>query len=220
MTKGPRKSGGGRQAAESAPLGQGPEAATGPGAGHNLTDDQRRYLFLQGLGQIEALQAQVKSIVSKIQHVRKTMKAEGTAKEEIDYALFLRRVEHDEAVKQYRDMARIARWLAHPVGSQPDLFTSAEGREHPVDGPFEQGKTVGLAGRPMDEALGKWQPGSPEGQKAIEGWHAGQAILAEGIQQKADETAPIVGRGKGMPGARPKPANDEAGDEGDGPKLH
>lgn len=199
---------------EHAPIGSGPESARGPGPGHNLSDDQKRLLFLQGLSQIERIQSEIDTLVAKKRNVYKIMKSEGTAREEISYALYLRKSEPEEALAKRAEEAKIARWMAHPIGAQAELFGD-EVENRPVDGPYEFGKSLGMLGRPMDELFDKWHENSPEGQKAMEGWHESQAIIIAGIQQKADEDSPIIGRGIGMPSAPTANDDDDEGSDDD-----
>jgi uncharacterized protein (UPF0335 family) len=139
----------------------------GPGA---LTDDERRALLLQGIGKLEGLIEQKDEVVADIRNERKRLKADGFESYEIDYALALRKKDPAEQLAQHLRQMRIARWLAHPIGTQGSLL--------PADGEaYEIGKSVGLEGsapcRPPTTMSDSDQ------QRWIEGWQDGQQALAQ-----------------------------------------
>jgi uncharacterized protein (UPF0335 family) len=153
-----------------------------PGPGHNsqsepetsLTEDQRRALLLQGVAKIERLQESLESIKGDIRNVRKALKSDGFDRFEVDYALRLRKADETEELDKRRREARIAKWLNHPVGTQPDLFGEVD-RTPSVDKAYEAGKIVGLEGGKCEVPH---HYGQEQQSKWIEGWHDGQSALA------------------------------------------
>lgn len=176
---------------KAAPESKAKRAKADSGKGHNenggLTDDQKKVLLLQGVGKIERLQEQMATINADIRNERKRLKADGFEKFEIDFAIQLRRStkkEDGDAIEtdKWRKMVRIAAFLGHPIGTQPDLFDQPD-RTPIVDKAFEDGKQMGLEGKHPPEV-----DGSPVGQARMAGWHEGQKVHSE-----------TIGRGNGKP---------------------
>jgi uncharacterized protein (UPF0335 family) len=162
-----------------------PAAAT-PGVGHNeLTDEQKTALLLQGVVKIERMRAEMASINADIRNVRKTLKADGFTKAEVDYAIFLRASKPEDATEQVRMQIRLAQWLAHPMGMQADLFGDGVDRTPSVERAYAEGKVAGMAGEAC-VLPSKWAPGSEQAEAWVRGWHEGQAVLASGIKPIAE----------------------------------
>lgn len=174
------------------------------GIGHNssLTEEEQRALLVNGVGEIIELQDKLATINASIRNVRKKLKANGYDNVEVNFAIKLRRSEDHEADQtEWRKMIRAALFMAHPIGTQPDLFYQAgDGvdRTPSVDKAYEEGKMVGMEGKQRCEPPSHY--GNEQQQKWIEGWHAGQALLMRGglsslspIIKKADEPAPDEG---------------------------
>jgi len=173
--------------------------------GHNdtLTDDQKRGLFLNGLVKLERLLGEAASAAASARAQRKAMKSDGFDNSEVNYALWLRKKPHDDAIDKAKIEARIARWLAHPVGHQFSLFGDEPDRTPDVDRAFELGKVAGLEGLACKPP---YAPGSEQGQSWIKGHGEGQTILTKGFKPLAD--APPDTKGRGMPGAKAKHEDD------------
>jgi uncharacterized protein (UPF0335 family) len=138
----------------------------GPGA---LTDDERRALLLQGISKLEGLIEKKDEIVADIRNERKRLKSDGFEPYEIDYALALRKKDPAEQLAQHLRQMRIARWLAHPIGTQGSLL--------PADGEaYEIGKAVGLEGSAPCKPPTTMS--DSDQQRWIEGWQDGQQTLA------------------------------------------
>ncbi len=166
-----------------------PAADAPAGIGHNeLTPEQKAALLLQGVVKIERMRAEMETITANIRNVRKTLKADGFDKAQVDYALFLRKAEPSAASAQIAMMVETAKWLAHPVGFQADIFGDGVDRTPGVERAFAEGKVAGMAGEAC-KLPDKWGPGSEQGAQWIDGWHAGQAVLASGIKPLADDGA-------------------------------
>lgn len=189
-----------------APKAQNPETSPLGSNVRELSEDEKRALFLQNIVQLEALNVKAKSVNADIRNLRKRIKSEGFAPEQVNYALFLRKTDQGAALELHRQALQVARWLAHPIGTQPDMFSDDDNPNRPKDGPYEQGKTSGLAGE--TRGTGKWQPNSPEGRKFMEGWDDGQSILMGNFKKKPDDEADKIfdlepRRVRGMPSAKP-----------------
>lgn len=158
-----------------------PKESTAP-LGHNdLTDEQKTALLLQHIGQIEREQKEQARITANIRNIRKKAKADGFSPEEVNYALFLRKTDPDTAVAAFGMQARIAKWLAHPVGFQADLLGDGIDRTPSVEKAFSEGRVAGMAGDTCTVPE-KYGPGSEQGQRWMAGWHEGQAVLSKGFQ--------------------------------------
>lgn len=187
----PKPDDGSEQAAAPKPTKTAPAA---PIVGHNaglggLTDDQQRGLFLNGVAAITALLAQSATINSEIRRKRKEMKADGFEQAQINYAIWLRKVPENVPVRKRIDEVKIAKWLAHPVGHQAELFGDGVDRTPAIDRAFEEGKTAGLAGA---NKTPPYAESTPQGQKWLHGWDEGQAVNHIGFRtlQTAQEEQP------------------------------
>jgi hypothetical protein len=152
-----------------------PDRVVGKDHNSKLTDEQRTALLLQACKQIEAKQTEMATINAAIRNLRKTAKADGISPAELNFALHLRKADPDEATALFRQQVQIAKWLSHPIGKQAELFDAD--RTPIEDRAFEEGKIAGLEGltaKPPYDAVA--------GQKWMDGWHAGQAVLAGGIK--------------------------------------
>ncbi len=183
-------------------------------AGHNdtLTDDQRRMLLINSLVKLERLQTQAKDIGGKVKQVRKELKADGFSKEQVNYALWLRREDTDpDTVREQREeRERVAKWLARPEGFQGGLFDGpGDGvdRAPAVDRAYEAGKLAGLEGK---SASPPHDASTPQGQSWLTGHADGQAVLAKGFkplppseEEDDDDIRPrhMREKEKGMPSA-------------------
>ena len=147
---------------------------------HNqLSDEEKTILLIQGVKEIEQLLEKQHEITANIRNARKRLKSDGFATEVVNYALYLRKTDPEQALEQHRQQLRIAKWLAHPIGSQASFDL-----DQPVDRAFDEGKAAGLAGLNQESS---YHPGSPEGQRWIDGWNSGQETLMAHIQKKQDE---------------------------------
>ena len=165
---------------KAAPIKPSPESA--PIGSNGLTDDQKRGLFLsesEGIPKLERLLDDLASANSAIRNHRKLMKANGFARAEIDYALWLRKKSETDAQERLQAHANAARWLAHPIGTQFTLFEDGVDRTPAIERAFEEGKTAGLEGKPCKPPH---DAATEQGQKWIEGHRAGQAVLAKGLK--------------------------------------
>ncbi|NEI71038.1 hypothetical protein GR212_15775 [Rhizobium lusitanum] len=146
------------------------------GKGHNseLTDEQQLRLLRGHVDKITSLKAKVASATAELRNAYKTAKSDGVPKEDIDFAIALEKDDDDKMIQRRRRETELARLLNHPIGTQFEMFDSDP---RPLaERSFEDGKQAGLKGKDCapdnamgDEARNKW----------IEGWHAGQAILAQ-----------------------------------------
>jgi hypothetical protein len=93
----------------------------------------------------------------------------------IDFALRLRKDEDDAIIEQRRAEIEVARFLNHPVGTQPELPLNMEDRTPGVDKAKAEGEIAGAEGKTCSAP---YPAGSPNEQAWLTGWHDGQAILA------------------------------------------
>ena len=170
-----------------------------------LTDEQRRGLYVVGIAKLERLNAAKDEAVAAIRLHRKTMKSDGFSPEEVNYGLWLRKQPEAVAIEDANQRARVARWLAHPLGHQATLFDDTGAlldRTPGDDRAFEEGKVDGFEGKP---ASPRYDATSPQGQRYLAGWQVGQAALAANFKptdpEDDDDPRPRFLKERGMPGA-------------------
>ncbi|MDB5584865.1 MAG: hypothetical protein JWR80_10041 [Bradyrhizobium sp.] len=163
----------------------------------DLTEGEKRALLVNGLNEIEDLIEQKDGIVSKIRTSRKRLVSHGFKPKVIDFALRLRRDEDDVIIEQRRAEIEVARFLGHPVGTQPELPLNMEDRTPGVDKAKAEGEIAGAEGKTCSAP---YAAGSPNEQAWLTGWHDGQAILASAFKKLEAKAAA-------------EPAEDEDGDE-------
>jgi uncharacterized protein (UPF0335 family)/ribosome modulation factor len=152
-----------------------------------LTDDQNAALLIQGVGKIEALLEKQAETTSSIRIIRKSLKAEGFDKPVVDYALYLRKTQPEVAEELHRQQLKVARWLAHPIGTQSSFDLDLE---LPIDRAFLDGRAAGMEGVAATVPP-KFSVSNEASNRWLEGWHAGQAALMSNIKtlQKEDDDA-------------------------------
>lgn len=170
----------------------------GPGHNSALTDEQMQALHLNNHvpAYERALKAK-KDADAAFKNVCKTIKAEGGSIDDVKRTIELRTPEGEAKLKvQIEQMLRVARWAGLPLGTQSDLF--GPDRRPVEERAFEDGKRAGLAGK---DCKTEHAPGTEAYDKWIEGWHAGQAVLAAGFGKKADDVPEVLRvEGKETPG--------------------
>jgi uncharacterized protein (UPF0335 family) len=165
--------------------------------GFELTEAEKRALLVNGLNQIEGLVERKDEIVSDIRTARKRLVAHGFKPKVIDFALRLRKEEDGEMIEQRRAEMEVARFLNHPIGTQPELPLDMVDRTPGVDKAKAEGEIAGAEGQTCHSPH---VAGTPIDQAWIEGWHVGQTTIASAFQKlEAKEAA--------------EPDEDEEGDE-------
>ena len=152
---------------------------------NNLSPLQKQVLFVTGLQKLERLIQAVKVAGNAVKAQRKVMKGDGFPKEEVDYALFLRRSDDTTVREDAASRDRAAKYLAHPIGHQFTLLD--EDRTPASDRAFEDGKVAGIAGETCSP------PHAPDTEKAtrwMEGWQEGQAALLAAFTPLASDDDP------------------------------
>jgi uncharacterized protein (UPF0335 family) len=140
-----------------------------------LSEAEKRALLVNGLNEIEDLIETKDGIVSKIRTSRKRLVSHGFKPKVIDFALRLRRDEESDVIEQRRAELEVARFLGHPVGTQPELPLNMEDRTPGVDKAKAEGEIAGAEGKTCSAP---YAAGSPNEQAWLAGWHDGQSILA------------------------------------------
>lgn len=158
-----------------------PKDGESPSVGHNseLTPAEKQALLLKGLTELESLIAEKNEVVADIRNQRKKLVSYGFESFEIDYALKLRKGTDEEAIERRRREATIARFLNHPIGTQPDMFDEPD-RTPSVDKAYQAGKIAGAEGK---LAQSPHSPGTDQDQSWLKGWHESQADLASGFKK-------------------------------------
>lgn len=156
-----------------------------------LTDDERRALLFQHVKTYEQRLEAKKKADADLKNACKVAKAElgKDAMADIKDVIALKSPEGEAALKAEIDRKlRIARFMNAPVGHQ---FTFADDMRPATDKAYDEGKRAGLDGEP---AKPPHDPSVPQYASWMEGWHAGQAVLASGFREKLN-TGPVMGAG-------------------------
>lgn len=145
-----------------------------------LTEPEKAALLVHGLTEIEGLTEQKDTIVSAIRTQRKRLVAHGFKPAIISFALKLRKDEDGAAIEQRRAEMEVARFLNHPIGTQPELPLNMEDRTPAVDRAFTEGEIAGASGKTCNAPH---PMGSPLEQSWIRGWHQGQATITSAFKK-------------------------------------
>lgn len=151
-----------------------------------LTQAEKQALLVRSLTTIEGLTEQKNTPVSQIRAARKKLVANGFAPKVIDFALRLRKDEDDSMVEQRRAEIEVAKFLNHPIGTQPDLLDLID-RTPDVDKAFSLGEIAGAEGKTCQSPHAA---GSAQDQAWIKGWGKGQDTIASAFKKlEAKEAA-------------------------------
>lgn len=157
------------------------QEAAAPGVGHNqLTDDQRAALTFHHKRKYEAALALKKKAEADFKNACKVAKSElgDDAVADIKDMIALDTEEGEARLKaEAARIAKVARWMGMPVGSEPDMFSTD--RTPAVDRAFALGRKAGLAG---ENCSPPHSPETEQHKRWMEGFHEGQAVLAKGIK--------------------------------------
>lgn len=156
---------------------------TSPEPGHNsfeLTEAEKKALLVQGLAEIEKHIEEKDRVVALIRTSRKRLVSHGFKPKVIDFALRLRKEEDDAVIEQRRAEIEVARFLNHPVGTQPELPLLMEDRTPGVDKARAEGEIAGAEGKTCSAP---YAVGSPNEQAWIKGWHDGQATITSAFKK-------------------------------------
>ncbi len=145
-----------------------------------LTESEKRALLVNGLNEIENLVEEKDRVVALIRTSRKRLVAQGFKPKVIDFALRLRKDEDGEIIEQRRAEMEVARFLNHPIGTQPELPLIIEDRTPIVDRAFAEGAVAGSEGKTCSAP---YSTGAETEQAWIRGWHEGQATLMSAFRK-------------------------------------
>lgn len=148
--------------------------------GFALTESEKRALLVQGLSEIEKHIEQKDHFVGLIRTERKRLVSHGFKPKVIDFALRLRKDEDDTIIEQRRAEIEVARFLNHPVGTQPELPLVMEDRTPGVDKAKAEGEIAGAEGKTCSAP---YAVGSPNEQAWLSGWHDGQATITSAFKK-------------------------------------
>lgn len=160
-----------------------PKDGETPAAGHNsaeLSETEKQALLVRGLADLETMIEDKNAVIAEIRTQRKRLISYGFEAFEIDYALKLRKDTDDEAIERRRREEVIARFLNHPIGTQPELPLDGVDRTPAVDKALIDGKIAGAEGK---TANSPYSPGTEQDQAWMTGWHEAQTSLASGFQK-------------------------------------
>lgn len=146
--------------------------------GFELTEAEKKALLVQGLTEIEKHIEEKDRVVALIRTSRRRLVSHGFKPKVIDFALRLRKDEDDSVIEQRRAEQEVARFLNHPIGTQPELpltVTSADGANA-----FGLGEDAGASGQTCKSP---YAPGTADDQDWVKGWHQGQANIASAFKK-------------------------------------
>lgn len=147
---------------------------------YELTEAEKKALLVQGLAEIEKHIEEKDRVVALIRTSRKRLVSHGFKPKVIDFALRLRKDEDDAIIEQRRAEIEVARFLNHPVGTQPELPLVMEDRTPEVDRAFAAGEIAGASGVTCSAPHAA---GSPMEQSWLRGWHQGQATITSAFKK-------------------------------------
>lgn len=148
--------------------------------GFELTESEKRALLVNGLSEIEKQTEEKDRVVALIRTSRKRLVAHGFKPKVIDFALRLRKSEDETEIEQRRAEMEVARFLNHPIGTQPELPLNMEDRTPAVERAYAEGEIAGAEGKTCSAP---YAVGSPTEQSWIKGWHAGQETLTSAFKK-------------------------------------
>lgn len=147
---------------------------------YELTEAEKKALLVQGLAEIEKHIEEKDRVVALIRTSRKRLVSHGFKPKVIDFALRLRKEEDDAVIEQRRAEIEVARFLNHPVGTQPELPLVMEDRTPGVDKARAEGEIAGAEGKTCSAP---YAAGSPNEQAWLHGWHDGQATITSAFKK-------------------------------------
>ena len=153
--------------------------ATAPPS-NELSDEQRRYLFVQQLEKLEELIAVQRAALADVRNQRKLMKTDGFSPVRVNYALELRSKAPDEMLERERERLQTAAWLVHDVGYQANLFDDYQDRTPAVERAYDEGKIAAYESKPCRPP---YDASTEQGQRWINGHRDAQANIASGFKQ-------------------------------------
>lgn len=148
--------------------------------GYELTDAEKRSLLVNGLAEIEKHIEEKDRVVALIRTSRKRLVANGFEPKVIDFALRLRKNEDEAEIEQRRAEIEVARFLNHPIGTQPELPLDMQDRTPGVDKAAAEGEVAGAEGKTCSSP---YDTGSPNHQAWITGWHKGQENISSAFKK-------------------------------------
>jgi hypothetical protein len=176
----------GRPSKKPAATSDGEPRPNGEKTAEQMTDEQLSVLFFQHKRAYDNALSTKKAADAGLKNVCKLAKAElgDDAVASIKDALLL---ETDEGQAKMEAaiarQARIARWMAVPLGAQPDFFNTDMAPA--TDRAFDAGKAARLQGAALKPPH---DPSVPQHDSWISGWHAGEKALND-AQRRDGEMA-------------------------------
>lgn len=143
------------------------------------------HIFLEHYRECVRLKRDVEQAQGRYRSAVKRAKASGVDQAALIQAMSLVKQDTSAVELHFRNVGRYLAWLESPIGTQGALFgvsddqrpTEQAAGEHREWAASEAGYEAGKAG--SDIAENPFPAGSPHASKWIEGWHSGQAYLAE-----------------------------------------
>lgn len=143
----------------------------------NMQDD----VVLHHLARILEAQRVKDAAAKEYAASRKLAKGDGVDLKTLDAVVRLMALDSFELTEGYNDLVRYARLFNVPVYGQLDLFAVPEDTDEEIFGrAYASGLQGGKTGK--DQSVCPHGFETPAGQKWLEGWHDGQAVLMSAIK--------------------------------------
>jgi len=158
------------------------------GIGHNatteLTEAERKSLFMHHFRRVQAQAAKVKIEADELKRLRKLAKADTIVLADLDFAARCAQVDDAAIVpEEIKRHIEIAQYFALPVGVQTEMDFE---REPANDKAKREGMAAFYAGSPREPT--QYAPDSRSGQAYMKAWDAAQSVeqadLAAAFQKK------------------------------------
>lgn len=132
--------------------------------------------FDRHVAQIARARIALKEAQTKLKGARKAFQADGGVLGDLDEMVKDRDLGHEEAMARFQRKAAYGRRLGTlPRAVQLDFFSGVV-LDPAVERAKDEGRWAGLTGKPMEQC--PHEPGVPQRNAWLEGWHAGHAIFA------------------------------------------
>lgn len=130
-----------------------------------------------------------------LRNARKAAKADGIDLEMLEVMRKFDKMTESDLAEYLNAMITYAQHFSIPHLSQMDLFDSPEIDESvAMDLAYSRGLRAGKLGR--DQTSNPAEPGTPAGQKWLEGWHDAQKLIMDAMGQGPEAAAKVAADAK------------------------
>ena len=168
-------------------------ADAAPKKGHNtngngdpeLTEMQRRDLFLSHKNALITLKGKMETAVSNVRNAKKKIKADGFTVRQVEAAILMETEEGEEKLRaETAELAQAARWVGVAWGEQLSLALDTPDRTPAVDKAKDAGIQASMQDKPRKAPHA---PESPQAASWYSGYDEHQAELTKGVGRGTGE---------------------------------